>query len=119
MRVAGPARSGWTGCSCWTRRASGARGRRWTGPGSTGWLPRPGEYNAGETTTCHWQVASGKLCAVDVDRDLRAALLRATAEVVAAEGVDAISIRALARTAGVSHAAHRHHFASRTGLLTA
>jgi AcrR family transcriptional regulator len=53
------------------------------------------------------------------DRDLRAALLRATAEVVASSGVDEVSIRALARAAGVSHAAHRHHFASRTGLLTA
>lgn len=53
------------------------------------------------------------------DRDLRAALLRATAEVVATSGVDEVSIRALARAAGVSHAAHRHHFASRTGLLTA
>jgi AcrR family transcriptional regulator len=53
------------------------------------------------------------------DRDLRAALLRATAEVVASSGVDEVSIRALARAAGVSHAAHRHHFVSRTGLLTA
>jgi AcrR family transcriptional regulator len=53
------------------------------------------------------------------DRDLRVALLRATAEVVASSGVDEVSIRALARAAGVSHAAHRHHFASRTGLLTA
>lgn len=56
---------------------------------------------------------------MDGNRDLRAALLRATAEVVAASGVDEVSIRALARAAGVSHAAHRHHFASRTGLLTA
>jgi AcrR family transcriptional regulator len=53
------------------------------------------------------------------ERDLRAELLRATAEVVAESGVDEVSIRALARAAGVSHAAHRHHFASRTGLLTA
>lgn len=52
-------------------------------------------------------------------RDLRASLLAATARVVAESGVDAVSIRALAREAGVSHAAHRHHFASRTGLLTA
>jgi AcrR family transcriptional regulator len=52
-------------------------------------------------------------------RDLRTTLLEATARVVAESGVDAVSIRALARDAGVSHAAHRHHFASRTGLLTA
>ena len=52
-------------------------------------------------------------------RDLRTALLHAAAEVVAESGVGAVSVRALARSAGVSHAAHRHHFASRTGLLTA
>jgi AcrR family transcriptional regulator len=52
-------------------------------------------------------------------RDLRTALLRAAAEVVTESGVGEVSVRALARSAGVSHAAHRHHFASRTGLLTA
>jgi AcrR family transcriptional regulator len=52
-------------------------------------------------------------------RDLRAVLLRAAADVVSKSGVSEVSVRALARTAGVSHAAHRHHFASRTGLLTA
>ena len=53
------------------------------------------------------------------DVDLRAALLCSAAGVVARSGVDAVSIRELARAAGVSHAAHRHHFSSRTGLLTA
>jgi AcrR family transcriptional regulator len=52
-------------------------------------------------------------------RDLRTELLRAAAEVVTTSGVGEVSVRALARAAGVSHAAHRHHFASRTGLLTA
>src|SRR4029453_16235778 len=52
-------------------------------------------------------------------RDLRTELLRAAAEVVTESGVGEVSVRALARAAGVSHAAHRHHFASRTGLLTA
>jgi AcrR family transcriptional regulator len=51
--------------------------------------------------------------------DLRSTLLRSAAEVVAKAGVREISIRELARQAGVSHAAHRYHFASRTGLLTA
>ena len=51
--------------------------------------------------------------------DLRTTLLRAAAEVVTESGVGEVSVRALARAAGVSHAAHRHHFASRTGLLTA
>ena len=53
------------------------------------------------------------------EASLRTVLLRSAAEVVARSGVGEVSIRALAREAGVSHAAHRHHFASRTGLLTA
>ena len=53
------------------------------------------------------------------ETDLRSALLRAAATVVARSGVGEVSVRELARQAGVSHAAHRHHFASRTGLLTA
>jgi AcrR family transcriptional regulator len=53
------------------------------------------------------------------DADLRSVLLRSAAETVARSGVGEVSIRALARDAGVSHAAHRHHFASRAGLLTA
>lgn len=50
--------------------------------------------------------------------DLRAALLTAAAEQIAAEGVDAVSLRALAQRAGVSHAAPAHHFGNRQGLLT-
>ncbi|WP_067461980.1 TetR/AcrR family transcriptional regulator [Nocardia amamiensis] len=51
--------------------------------------------------------------------DLRAALLAAAAERIAADGVDALSLRNLARHAGVSHAAPAHHFGDRAGLLTA
>ncbi len=51
--------------------------------------------------------------------DLRATLLRAAADQIAAEGVDAVSLRALAQRAGVSHAAPAHHFGNRQGLLTA
>jgi AcrR family transcriptional regulator len=46
-------------------------------------------------------------------------MLRSAADVVARSGVAEVSVRELARQAGVSHAAHRYHFASRTGLLTA
>jgi AcrR family transcriptional regulator len=56
---------------------------------------------------------------VHQDANLRTTLLRSAADVVARSGVGKVSIRELARRAGVSHAAHRHHFASRTGLLTA
>ncbi|MGW4633308.1 TetR/AcrR family transcriptional regulator [Nocardia sp. NPDC004415] len=51
--------------------------------------------------------------------DLRAALLDSAAEQIAAEGVEAVSLRALARRAGVSHAAPAHHFGDRAGLFTA
>lgn len=51
--------------------------------------------------------------------DLRSALLVAAAEQIAEEGVDAVSMRALARRCGVSHAAPTHHFTDRRGLFTA
>ena len=38
---------------------------------------------------------------------------------IAASGPAALSLRSLAADLGVSHTAPRHHFASRTGLLTA
>ncbi|MEB8340880.1 TetR/AcrR family transcriptional regulator [Streptomyces endophyticus] len=51
--------------------------------------------------------------------DLRRAILAAALDVIAAEGPGALSLRDLARRAGVSHAAPAHHFKDRTGLLTA
>ncbi|MFI8291763.1 TetR/AcrR family transcriptional regulator [Streptomyces sp. ms191] len=51
--------------------------------------------------------------------DLRQAVLTAALDVIAAEGPAALSLRDLARRAGVSHAAPAHHFKDRTGLLTA
>ncbi|HTI22130.1 MAG TPA: TetR/AcrR family transcriptional regulator [Kutzneria sp.] len=51
--------------------------------------------------------------------DLRRQVLTAAAEVIAERGVAAVSLRDLARQAGVSHAAPAHHFGNRTGLLTA
>ncbi|MEE4493396.1 TetR/AcrR family transcriptional regulator [Streptomyces sp. BE230] len=51
--------------------------------------------------------------------DLRRALLAAALDVIRTEGPAALSLRDLARRAGVSHAAPAHHFKDRTGLLTA
>ncbi|WP_028479829.1 TetR/AcrR family transcriptional regulator [Nocardia sp. CNY236] len=51
--------------------------------------------------------------------DLRAVLLTAAAEQIATDGIGALSLRNLARRAGVSHAAPAHHFGDRAGLLTA
>ncbi|MFC8347977.1 TetR/AcrR family transcriptional regulator [Streptomyces sp. NPDC057280] len=50
--------------------------------------------------------------------DLRRAILTAALDVIAADGPTALSLRDLARRAGVSHAAPAHHFKDRTGLLT-
>ncbi len=49
--------------------------------------------------------------------NLREALLERAAEVIANEGVEALSLRALARDLGVSHAAPRRHFEDRSALL--
>ncbi|MEU3605713.1 TetR/AcrR family transcriptional regulator [Streptomyces sp. NPDC035033] len=51
--------------------------------------------------------------------DLRQAVLSAALEAIAADGPGALSLRDLARRAGVSHAAPAHHFGDRAGLLTA
>ncbi|NES14367.1 MULTISPECIES: TetR/AcrR family transcriptional regulator [Micromonospora] len=51
--------------------------------------------------------------------DLRRALLAAAADAMAESGPAALSLRDLARRAGVSHAAPAHHFGDKAGLLTA
>lgn len=51
--------------------------------------------------------------------DLRAVILTETARMVADHGADGVSLRQLARNAGVSHAAPAHHFTDRRGLFTA
>lgn len=51
--------------------------------------------------------------------DLRAAILAEAARLVAERGADGVSLRELARDAGVSHAAPAHHFTDRRGLFTA
>jgi AcrR family transcriptional regulator len=51
--------------------------------------------------------------------DLRSVILAETARLVAERGADGVSLRHLAREAGVSHAAPAHHFNDRRGLFTA
>ena len=51
--------------------------------------------------------------------DLRAVILAEAARLVAERGADRVSLRELARSAGVSHAAPAHHFTDRRGLFTA
>lgn len=51
--------------------------------------------------------------------DLRNALLQSALGVLEAEGLDGLSLRAVAARAGVSHAAPAHHFPTLRHLLTA
>jgi AcrR family transcriptional regulator len=51
--------------------------------------------------------------------NLPAALLAAVREAVAEYGVSGVTLRDVARRAGVSHSAPAHHFGSKAGLLTA
>jgi len=51
--------------------------------------------------------------------DLRAQLIRSAVDVIREHGVEALSLRALARQLGVSHAAPARHFASKDALLNA
>jgi AcrR family transcriptional regulator len=53
------------------------------------------------------------------DGDLQRALIDAAAQLWADVGSDGVSLREVARHAGVSHAAPAHHFGDRAGLLTA
>ncbi|MEU4361533.1 TetR/AcrR family transcriptional regulator [Promicromonospora sp. NPDC023987] len=51
--------------------------------------------------------------------DLRRAMTTAAATAVAEQGPAGLSLRELARRAGVSHAAPAHHFGDKAGVLTA
>jgi len=51
--------------------------------------------------------------------DLRTTLLASAADEIAVVGTAGLSLRALARRAGVSHAAPAHHFGDKRGLFTA
>jgi AcrR family transcriptional regulator len=50
--------------------------------------------------------------------DLRAALLQAAEEILRSEGMQGLTLRAVARRAGVSHTAPAPHFGDLTGLLS-
>jgi AcrR family transcriptional regulator len=50
--------------------------------------------------------------------DLREALLKAAERVLERDGLAGLTLRAVAREAGVSHAAPTHHFGDLTGLLS-
>ena len=51
--------------------------------------------------------------------NLRAGILQRAAEVIAAEGIEALSLRGIARDLGVSHSAPNRHFKNKAALLSA
>jgi AcrR family transcriptional regulator len=51
--------------------------------------------------------------------NLRSALIQAALEIARDQGADRVSLRRVARQAGVSHAAPYHHFADRSALIAA
>lgn len=51
--------------------------------------------------------------------DLRVAILERATEVIEQDGIEALSLRAIARDLGVSHAAPNRHFRTKADLLTA
>ncbi len=51
--------------------------------------------------------------------DLRRALVQAAIDILRKDGSDALTLRRVARQAGVSHAAPYHHFADRRALVAA
>ena len=51
--------------------------------------------------------------------NLREVLIEKAVEVIEEDGIGALSLRAVARRAGVSHGAPAHHFTDKAGLLTA
>ncbi len=51
--------------------------------------------------------------------NLRAAVLEASLDEIAEHGPNGLSLRRVARRAGVSHAAPTHHFGDKSGVLTA
>lgn len=55
----------------------------------------------------------------EVPADVRRAVLNAALQIIAEEGPDAVSMREVARRAGVSHQAPYHYFGDRAGIFAA
>lgn len=65
------------------------------------------------------EIGEARAVGVHFEGDLRRRLLDEAAAMIAEVGLAQLSLRAVARRAGVSHAAPAHHFVDRLGLLTA
>lgn len=63
--------------------------------------------------------SSNRAVGVHFDGDAREAMVVEATALIAERGVEALSLREVARRVGVSHAAPAHHFGDKAGLLTA
>jgi AcrR family transcriptional regulator len=73
----------------------------------------------GGTIAIRSRRSGGAKCAIPVTRNMAASPRAIAAGLIAERGADRVSLRELARAAGVSHAAPAHHFVDRRGLFTA
>jgi AcrR family transcriptional regulator len=64
-------------------------------------------------------VINSRSAAKPIEGDLRGRVLHAAVELLNQDGLAALSVREVARRAGVSHQAPYHHFASREDILAA
>lgn len=74
---------------------------------------------AGTDATAHSPRASDQPARPYHHGHLPAARLEAVAELIREGGMEAVTLRAVARRVGVSHAAPAHHFGDKSGLLAA
>src|ERR1700712_3851843 len=81
-------------------------------------VARVGDVSAGESTGTPASSAALRVQVRHGASSARDTLLAAAREELVAHGAGGVSLRAVARRAGVSHAAPTHHFADRAGLLT-
>ena len=80
-------------------------------------VARVGDVSAGESTGTPASSAALRVQDRHGAGSARDALLVAAREELVAHGAGGVSLRAVARRAGVSHAAPTHHFGDRAGLL--
>ena len=79
----------------------------------------PGDAGLTGISDCWGDVGSEGMAHGYHHGNLRAAVLEGAARIIAEQGPQELSLRALAADLGVSHTAPRHHFGSREGVLRA
>ena len=67
----------------------------------------------------HKGTAASKAGRTSAPQDVRRAVMDAAIEIIRTDGPDQVSMREVARLAGISHQAPYHHFADRAGIFAA